>query len=237
MGCLQSGQLLHDFDAEASPYILSQAALLLSFWVAPEDPQGRRPNTSWLILAIQHAKDAGAHRYSLPTEARHLRLRGQQSHENQLKRLWWSCIIRDRVLSLGLRRALLITHTDFDFESNPCLEEHDLSDEVYKSRVLASDTKRIMLQLTVRFVKLCVILTDLLSLTPYPEDTNVWKSPHAESKTQGSICHVSRALDVWYTDTRKQFSSLGMLQDSHGPPVRLQRDIISLYSHTVFLYY
>lgn len=216
--------------------MLGQAALLLSFWLPPEDPRGRRPNTYWLITAIQHAKDAGAHRYFSPDQRQRCPPWGRQSHENRLKRLWWSCIIRDRVISLGLRRNIQITREIFDFEFNPSLEASDLCDEVHKLKVSSSDTKRALIQLTVRFVKLCVILTDLLCLTSYPEDGDTWRPYQPKGGDCSSISELSRELTTWNTEMRREFPSSELSQDV-GQPRSLHTDVVDFHSHTVFLYY
>ncbi|KAH6663978.1 fungal-specific transcription factor domain-containing protein [Plectosphaerella plurivora] len=221
-------KLLHDFDAEASPYTLAQSALLLSFWLPPEDPRGRRPNTSWLITAIRHAKDAGAHRYASPSLMSKPTPRGRQSHQNKLKRLWWCCIIRDRVISLGLRRCTQITRQTFDFDTSPTLEAADLADEIHRSRVYNVETKKSLVQLCVRFVRLCVILTDLLSLTPYPEDGDAWALDRSGRAERSSVSELGWELTTWFTDMRREFPS----------DVRpKQTDTIRFFSRTVLLYY
>lgn len=97
-------QLLFDFEGDREPISTAQGALLLSYH--PPIRNHNKINTFWLGIAIQFPKDAGAHHY-------HTVINISDHQKNALKRLWWCCILRDRIISLGVRRPLQINSADF----------------------------------------------------------------------------------------------------------------------------
>lgn len=112
-----------------------------------------------MATAIQHAKAENAHRYyqtSLWTKR----------DKASLKRLWWSCIVRDRTLALAVRRPLQILPEDFDL-SQPCLGESDLEAEIRQSEVYRPQIKAALCRVLVSLCQLAVAVTDLV-LTVYP---------------------------------------------------------------------
>lgn len=78
-------------------------------------------------------------------------------------RLWWSILLRDRSLSLGLRRKSQIL--SFELTMRPDLpNEESFQDEIYESQVYDSRTKRILLTVFREQCQLAVILTKMLSI-------------------------------------------------------------------------
>ncbi|KAH8706023.1 hypothetical protein BGW36DRAFT_457350 [Talaromyces proteolyticus] len=134
-------KLLYDFGIEEDPIRLSQACILLSFQSCKTD---HLSNTTWLALAIQHARRANAHLYYRYTQAR----------QTELKRLWWSVLIRDRIIAIGMRRPIQVLPFHFDPYSREPLQLKDLEAEIDVSEVYNKETK----------VMLCKILTSLCNL-------------------------------------------------------------------------
>lgn len=229
-------QLLHDFDAETSPVVLSQAALLLSFWLPPEGPKGRKSNTFWLTRAVQHAKDAGAHLYAHHVQSQPASLATPDSSGNLLKRLWWSCIIRDRLIALALRKGTVIKSNSFDPTLGASLDAFDLEDEIHRSRVYDSNEKKVLLQLVVRLSRFCVVLTDLLNLTPYPEDGDVWRKDRHIREDFETFLRVETELGVWYQTTS---NALPVDQRQGFVPEDRSADQtpVTLHINMVYLYY
>ncbi|KNG83429.1 hypothetical protein ANOM_009702 [Aspergillus nomiae NRRL 13137] len=119
-------KLIYDFDLENDQLRLGQAAVLLTYRCSSTD---RLSNTTWLALGIQHARAVKAHVYHrYPTNERAARV--------TLKRLWWCLILRDRLLSLGVRRALQILPCHFDVSSHSPLTYADLEDELAATMTL-----------------------------------------------------------------------------------------------------
>lgn len=154
------------FDSSIDPCELrsARAAVLLSHWNPDICPGPRRMETVWLCIAIQHSKTIGAHRYeeSPITEPNEIT---NEPSQNSLKRLWWCCIIRDRSISIYLRRNVQIDQRDFDFSSRRVLGHPDLSDEINHSKVYSSVSKRYsitILELHLRLWQRTISLVPLL---------------------------------------------------------------------------
>src|SRR5688500_16478830 len=98
--------------------VLAQTSLLLSLQSTINE---QSLNSTWLTKSIQYAKQADAHKY----------YRFDQPRKESLlekKKLWWSCILRDRMIAIGVRRNVQITSADFDLDQARLVEE-DLADE------------------------------------------------------------------------------------------------------------
>lgn len=227
-------KLLHDLDTESSPLAVAQAALLLSFW---SPATTKSPNTSWLSLAIQHAKSVEAHHYAAMPVFSSTTHPLQHRKQNILKRLWWCCITRDRTLGLLMRRPIQITKAHFDFDSNPVLGFSDLGDEFERSRVYNPGTKRSLAEILAQTIELYVVLTDILMLVFPLDDTPGWgRVPNADD-TRVSEC--KQALRRWY---KAASARLPMFGGSPAPRVvaggkAFQHDSVILYTNLMYMYY
>lgn len=149
--------MIYDFNLEDDQLRLCQAAILLTYRCSSID---QLSNTTWLALGIQHARAVKAHVYHrYPVNERATRV--------TLKRLWWCLIIRDRLLSLGVRRALQILPYHFDVASHSPLTREDLEDEVHASEVYDAATKKRLIDILTSQCHLAVAMTSLL-MTVYP---------------------------------------------------------------------
>ncbi|WYZ43857.1 hypothetical protein EsH8_VII_000293 [Colletotrichum jinshuiense] len=223
-------KLLYDLESESSPLAISQAALLLSFWSSPTSPAFRKSNTAWLSIAIQNAKMVEAHHYATRT--------APPKKRNLLKRLWWCCIIRDRIVSLGLRRSLQITRSHFDFDSNDILGFSDLSDETERSRVYNPGTKRCLAEILEQLVELCIVLTDILILVFPLDDSPGWgREMRAEEQDKVRGCKV--ALRRWYKGATLKFPMFGggSVARMKSPGNEFQHDSVILYTNLMYMYY
>ncbi|KAF7715973.1 Fungal Zn(2)-Cys(6) binuclear cluster domain-containing protein [Penicillium ucsense] len=156
-------KLLYDFGVEEDHLRISQALTLLTYQSSGTD---HLSNSTWLGLAIQQARLANAHLYyRCPPRAKYKR--------SDLKRLWWCMIIRDRIISLGMRRPLQILPKQFDVMTRDPLEVDDLSDEIHTSRVYDADTKRVLCRIMTSLCQLVASLTSLIDalypLDPFPD--------------------------------------------------------------------
>ncbi|KAL4805916.1 fungal-specific transcription factor domain-containing protein [Aspergillus unguis] len=150
-------KLLYDFGLEDLHEDICLASLLLSYYCSKPDSLS---NTTWLAVAIQHARAINAHLYHrYPAKAKHRR--------TKLKRIWWSLIIRDRVIALGMRRSLQILPSDFDVFSHPPLALEDMEDEIHASEVYDAHTKTVLCKVLTSQCQLAVALTPVL-MTVYP---------------------------------------------------------------------
>ena len=194
-----TSQLLYDFGCESSPITKAQGALLLAqSHLIPRPLAGNTPFGSiWLSVAIHFARDANAHRYTsyivdaAPDAPRARKL------QNTLKRLWWCCIICDRVFPLSSRRDIKITKSNFDFSGCPVLDSGDLSDETYTSEVFDPTTKVLLAELLQKFVELCVVLTDVLAVTSVLHSHPSWDSTINADKLNSSKEEIQRWYSSW----------------------------------------
>ncbi|KAL2820323.1 fungal-specific transcription factor domain-containing protein [Aspergillus granulosus] len=145
---------LYELGVEKDRFVVAQAALLLTYYSTDAE---RSNNSRWLRTAIRHAKKERAHLYH------HL----QPSQKTlDLKRLWWCCMIRDRIISLGMRRPLQITPDEFDL-NQPGLSFEDLQEECLQSEVYNPETKVALCRVLASLCHLAVAVTGSILLV-YP---------------------------------------------------------------------
>lgn len=114
----QAAKLLHDFDYENDKFTLVQSSLLLSFWY--EAPDDSKETWHWSGIAISQAQALGLHRSTVNSS--HM----DPAKRRQRRRIWWSCVMRDRQIGLGMSRLIRIKDEDFDI---PELREDDFEVE------------------------------------------------------------------------------------------------------------
>ncbi|KAF7551304.1 hypothetical protein G7Z17_g5076 [Cylindrodendrum hubeiense] len=229
-------KLLYDFESESSPLSIAQAALLLSFW-APSST--RNPNTSWLSLAIQHAKSAEAHHYAAMPVFSAITHPMQHRKQNILKKVWWCCVIRDRTLGLLMRRPIQITKGHFDFDSNPVLGFADLENEFARSRVYNPGTKKTLAEILAQVVELYVVLTDILMLVFPLDDAPGW-GRQLKPEDEGRIKECKTSLRRWYRSSTSRFPLFGGSPISRGGTdsrKEFQHDSVILYTNLMYMYY
>ncbi|KAL4978551.1 hypothetical protein BDW66DRAFT_158068 [Aspergillus desertorum] len=127
---------------EKDRLVISQACLLLTWYSTDAE---RSTNSRWLRIAIRYAKKEQAHLYHELPQSRPGR------KVSDLKRLWWCCMIRDRIISLGMRRPIQITPDEFDLQLQEGLSFQDLEEECLNSEVYTPETK----------ISLCGVLASL----------------------------------------------------------------------------
>ncbi|KAH7010070.1 fungal-specific transcription factor domain-containing protein [Ilyonectria destructans] len=233
-------KLIYDFGLETSSISIAQAALLLSHSHLIPLPHGgcKHLGPMWLGIAMHYARDAGAHRYqSIPTDGSPVSDE-QRKLSAVLKRLWWCCIIRDRLMPLTSRRTIKITHSNFNFTGNPLLGVADLADEFHKSSVYDPATKRFLAEILAKLVELCVILTEVLTLT-FPMHDDPSRAPSHPATEESRIGDCRMALRRWYsTVLRIQSTPSGDILknvDTSGSPNSspvLFMNLLEMYYHS-----
>lgn len=198
-----------------------------------------KPNTVWLSVAIQNAKNADAHYYAiLPPTPRSMSASkvAEAKQVNILKRLWWCCVIRDRILPLGLRRGIQITRAHFDFEKHRPLGLMDLDDEIHRSMVYNPDAKRELIRLLSHVLDLCVTLTDVLLLV-FPLDgalDQVQRRPPPVPSEETEIRNNKKALVHWYTSAVTASTGAG---EGDAEMNLTKNESVILYTHLMYTYY
>ncbi|KAJ5738115.1 FarB protein [Penicillium malachiteum] len=168
------------------PYSTAQAAILLTYRNTKGD---QLANSAWLRVAIRYTR-----------AAKNSHLIQIKSHEHRasfdLKRLWWCCIVRDRLISIGVRRPLQIMDTIFDSEQG-CLSlkeiQHETTSEVYDT-----EAKSLMCKIFISQCQLAAVLT-LPATVLY--DMNLAKEYQASDLEK---CQSAKeALEDWREDFMK----------------------------------
>ncbi|KAF5254178.1 hypothetical protein FANTH_1060 [Fusarium anthophilum] len=230
-------KLLYDLGSETSSLPLAQAAILMMGWVPPSNTT-LNPYKTWLSLAIQHARSINADRYTEVPEMIEMTSTKQRKYQNSLHRLWWCCIIMDRISPLCTRYSLNITHDRFDFKNAIPLGAEHLQDDIYRSSVFTPAIKRRQISIFSKFLELVILLTDVLTLV-YPfEDSVKSKSQSAED---GDLAFekCEAALEAWYVRVSAQFPPFDNApKDSCGKgndqdkSIVLQTNLMYIYYHT-----
>lgn len=230
--------MLYDFDTESSLICLAQTAILLSYWSPNWAQATKKPNSSWLSIAIQNAKSAEAHLQSSLPSFSPIHQPVEYKKQNTLKRLWWCCVLRDRILPLGLRRSIQISRAHFDLDANSGLGYADLADEIDRSKVYNSEAKRSLIDLLVHLVDLCSVLTDLLTLVYPMDDSPGW---HRQSPDEGAkIKGCKLALRRWYKGATMRFPMFGggsVPRLTPGSGREFQHESVILYTNLMYMYY
>ncbi|KIW45307.1 uncharacterized protein PV06_03705 [Exophiala oligosperma] len=218
----REAKLLYDFQIERDPFIVCQAALLLSFHATKQD---QLSNSTWLAVATQRAISLNAHRYSSSKS------KLSEKEREALKRLWWCCILRDRVISMGARRPMQISTLQFDF-SQDRITMDDLEPEVAISKVFDTDSKIILCNLVTVQCDLATSLSGLSSLFYSGSGRSSELSNQEDNSTNVlEVLETAKApLDNW---ARASLPRLESLAKSDRQPISLYATSLLLHYHNV----
>jgi hypothetical protein len=196
----------------------AQGLLLLTHYTC--EGSGKE-NTYWLQLAIHFAREAGAHEYNIKKQL-------SRRHQNTLKRLWWCCIVRDRIISLGLRRPLQISSDDFDI-TVPGLQAQDFDDEAGCLELYDPTTKVGLIAIFTSLCDLAVSLTDIImTIFPRKRRSNLPEISDIP-QTYTFIGKATMDLDIWFVKTNETLATLSDVNDTHKS--------LKLYSNLLYIYY
>ncbi|KAF5988645.1 cutinase transcription factor 1 beta [Fusarium bulbicola] len=198
----------------------AQGALLLTYYATMRDRA--RTNSILLATAIQYAQGAEADQF-------HKRPDQDSDMTNRLKRLWWCCIVRDRILPLGVRRQLHITSI------NPTLyhlTERDFAKEIHGSQVYSSQNKRSLVQLFISLCELAIPFTSVVQ-TVYGMGQSAVDTiaPMIDNQEQikESIRFCEASLDNWFDKATIQFPTPAGITSTEKSLV--------LYTNLMYIYY
>ncbi|KAH7016409.1 uncharacterized protein B0I36DRAFT_436093 [Microdochium trichocladiopsis] len=195
--------LLYDFDAEIDQLPLAQASLLLMHWVPPSNFPSS-PYKTWLGRALQHAKSINADRYGAMPKLPAWASPDARKYHKACRRMWWCCIILDRISPLSGRYGNRITRDTFDFAKATALGAADLEDEIYRSSVYSPAAKRRLIGLFEVYLKFTLLLTDVLTLVfPFEDSLRMNHQPCDEDGAQIEICDA--ALKSWFAVASEKF--------------------------------
>ncbi|KAK1249369.1 hypothetical protein MKX07_002885 [Trichoderma sp. CBMAI-0711] len=208
---------LMQFDIHRNNVVNAQVAVMLTYH---SPTTSDTTNTYWMVNAIHYARCARADQYHT--------LSDDNPRKPHLKRLWWGCILRDRILSLSLRRPLNIGCDEFDF-SLPGLSLADFADEIEVSTVYDRPTKQILAHMMAAFCELIIPLNKALTiLHPAAGPKTVTLETDIQKETD-ACAETLRLLDVWYQKTRERF-------EISTPSIGVHKSL-TMFTKMTFIYY
>ncbi|KAJ5419800.1 uncharacterized protein N7487_003350 [Penicillium crustosum] len=207
-------KLLYESDIEDDPLTICQASLLLSHYISDLEPSA---NSEWLGIAIKYAKLDHINRYHYLAK----------KHMPKMKRVWWCCLIRDRIISLGMRCPIQILPQDFDLKQRGITLE-DLKDEIANSEAYKPDTKSALGQVLASLCQFVVAVTDL-TLTLYPVAKVSASKANHQNTAMEDLERARLLLRNWELDWMGQIDSRGFY--SH-PSIALYTNLIAMYHHS-----
>lgn len=147
-----------------------------------------------MTIAIHNAKAEHAHQFH------ETGIRTQRS-KRTLKRLWWSCIIRDRILSLVFSRPLQALGEIFD-TNRPLLNVGDMEKEFFQSDVYEPHVKDALCHITISLCRLAVAMTNVLCLTNSPPGQQICgPSRKTSASMKWQVDEAERSLATWKIST------------------------------------
>ncbi|KAH7142207.1 fungal-specific transcription factor domain-containing protein [Dactylonectria macrodidyma] len=154
-------RLLYSLDSEPERLPLLQAVLLMTYWY--DSPADDKDTWYWMGIALSLAQVLGYNREPDPT-------RTSVKNRQLRRRIWWSCVMRDRLLALGIRRPSRIRDEEFGV-SPLTLDDFDLhspsepiANLLGESRLTASgpSARSEMAVMCVELSRLCICLGHIL---------------------------------------------------------------------------
>ncbi|KAJ5636862.1 Transcription factor [Penicillium longicatenatum] len=179
-------KLLFDLKVEMKPSAKAQGAVLLTHHTSAIAPLA---GSLWLTSAIENAMLIDAQ----PS------LVEDYINDSMKKRLWWSILLRDRSLCIGLRRRPQVTSLNLH-GCRDWLREQDFEDEMHSSEVYDYQTKAIFLSALQEQCTLAILLTDLVSLIFNPRLTPTASYSEDEFESQmNTLNKVTHSLIQWHS--------------------------------------
>lgn len=166
---------LHQFGWEPDDIATIQSLLLMSHYYASMADQ--RHTWLWAHQAISLAQGAGLHREGAGAGG---------GHNTLWKRIWWACLVRDRLISLGTRRPMHINSLDC---SVPLPTADDLAEDG------DSEDDRATKAIFADFLKLCHYVEGVLSLS-YVADGQGDKDSHND-RLANEVALCRSTLENW----------------------------------------
>ncbi|UKZ55674.1 hypothetical protein TrVGV298_009498 [Trichoderma virens] len=193
---------LYEFDFESDNIANIQALLLLSHYYPSMVEQ--KHTWFWIHQAISLAQGLGLHRNA-----------SQEPQRKLWARIWWACLVRDRLTTLGTGRPMHINSLDCTV---PMLTLDDLKEDG------DSEDDRTVKQFFIEFVKLCQYMEGVLSL------------PHNIATEPGSLLEQISLCEDTLQHWRLNLVPCARLHETNGRDFD-KRGICTLYRTLLHLMY
>ncbi|KAL4802562.1 fungal-specific transcription factor domain-containing protein [Aspergillus unguis] len=194
-------RLLYGLDCEPDRLCLLQALLFMTFWYdAPED---EKDTWHWMGITLSLAQVMGIHR-----DPETMRI--SPAAKRHRIRLWWACLMRDRLLALGIRRPARLRPDDCNVRMLR-LEDFDLGTPSEELIALVGGQQqelyRALAVMCIELAKLCICLGHIL-LSQYsvlPDRpgnreyfTSVMVFPRHSDSQKKELERCDHELDEWH---------------------------------------
>ncbi|KAI1029397.1 hypothetical protein LB504_010656 [Fusarium proliferatum] len=228
-------KLLYSSQIQTNHNLMAQAALLLTYWSCSLNSSEKQPNSIWLSRAISHAKALGADKCADLSKAVGQASIQQRLHDNRLRRIWWCCIIRDRIISLCLHRHLQISRDHLDNHATTTISYDTLSGEKYRSHVYHVDTKSSLITLMLTMTDLCLCLSDILTVVHPAKDFTV-SDARDSTRRMLQIYECKKGLDNWCAKAVASSSRMAVTEHD-GHQVDVTESSVLMFANMIWIYY
>jgi hypothetical protein len=176
-------------------------------------------NSGWLSISIQAAHKLGASDWKKPDDQEYPAFLN-------LKRLWWCCLIRDRIIAMSFYRPIQIT------QHNPRLELRflsvkELEADILSSKVYTYHEKRTLLDIFVLLCNFCCVITNSLLLISSAYGRNDAVQETTSILERSLPC--KRSLKLWHNTVITWLNNLD--------PNTRSSDLVILYANLLEMYY
>ncbi|KAL6407386.1 putative c6 transcription factor protein [Ilyonectria robusta] len=155
-------RLLYGLDCEPDHLTLIESLLLMTYWhdCPPDD---ERDAWYWMGIVLTLAQAMNLHRdpeaLDIPARDKHVR-----------RRVWWACLIQDRLLALGIRRPIRIHDGEYDVamltlnDFEIYAPSQPLVDLVRDPRITGANAERriAMCTMCIELTKLCICVGHII---------------------------------------------------------------------------
>ncbi|RKK27777.1 hypothetical protein BFJ66_g16036 [Fusarium oxysporum f. sp. cepae] len=228
-------KLLYSSQMHTDHILMAQAALLLTYWSSSLNSSEKQPNSIWLGRAISHAKALGADKCADVPKGVGQASSQQRLHDNRLRRIWWCCIIRDRIISLCVRRHLQISRDHLDNHATTTISYDTLSGENDRSHVYDVDTKSSLITLMLTMTDLCLCLSDILTVVHPAKDFTVSDARDSTRRIL-QIYECKKGLENWCAKAVAS-SSIMAITEHDGRQVDMPKSSVLMFANMIWIYY
>ncbi|KAL2427297.1 Cutinase transcription factor 1 beta [Exophiala dermatitidis] len=157
----QKVKLLYDFNWDVDRIALIQSLLLMNYWyVSENDP---KDPWHWLGICISLATSIGM-------DQTDTFVRDDPRTRRLWRRIWWSCVMRDRIMAITMRRrmrirddeiSLAMLSAEVDFDLDPIITTVPALRECQS--MIDSSVRKMLAEMHVAQTKLLLIVGDIIN--------------------------------------------------------------------------
>ena len=236
-------KLLYGLDYEADRLTLVQSLLLMTYWYDSDSDD--KHTGYWMGLALTTAHIEGLHRDL--EEPQHMTKKGRLR-----RRIWWSCVIRDQLLGLGIHRPSRIREDEFSVEPLR-LDDFDISPPPPPAvaRLLAAPSytgtdpadRQRMANLCIDLSQLCITIGRILhsqytiASTPGGGSNYLRRAivrPRSSKEQAHSFAKCDADLQEWFQSLAPESRYVPGARDGGAAAAQAENSMIKL--HKILLY-